>query len=313
MLVPMLHGNPARIPTGCDCFVLKVCLSIMLLLWSSGAARAEGLNLLFFGNSFSIGNDLTYDVGRIAQADGHDTPTIVSDLAGGKDVDYHIAEVQKSPENNVAHADLAGGKWDFVIVQGYSTEATHVGDPEDFVDDMVTMANLVRNHANGQGAKLVLFETWARQPGHSFYPATFDDAAAMQAEIRTNYRAAQQAVDADAGKSVALYAPVGDAFEKAEFDGSLYGSDLYHASNAGSLLGSMMIYRTIYGEDVSDIEYSTVSSWAGVNEATWKSLAATADGTTLAPEPGTMAMVSGLGVLISLRLLRLRGENPTAD
>ena len=52
-----------------------------------------------------------------------------------------------------------------------------------------------------------------------------------------------------------MVAPVGDAFAALDFSSALYAADLYHPSAAGTLLASMILYRTIYGEKVSDISY----------------------------------------------------------
>ena len=43
---------------------------------------------------------------------------------------------------------------------------------------------------NWRKARAVLFQTWARAPGHAFYPDTFADPDAMQGEIVANYKAA---------------------------------------------------------------------------------------------------------------------------
>ena len=230
----------------------------------------EPLNLLFFGNSFTIQDTVALKVRNLAVADGYPRPLVVGDLAGGQDLDYHRQQIENSPQNNITHSSLNMERWDFVVMQGYSTEATHLRPNSEFSDSAGQLYNAVLQHDSGQGqdAVGVLFETWARGPGHSFYPNEFADPAAMQAEVRVGYEAALTELHT-LHDDVRL-ARVGDAFELLQFDRSLYDADIYHASTAGSMLASMMIYRTIYEEDLSDITYDEIENWARVDEATWR-------------------------------------------
>ncbi|HEV7300159.1 MAG TPA: PEP-CTERM sorting domain-containing protein [Tepidisphaeraceae bacterium] len=288
-------------------FVLRCVLALSAIGGTSNALAAEvPLNLLFFGNSFSQGGGtqvVPNKVGQLAAADGHAAPNIIADLLGGADLDYHIGQVANFPANNVNHASISGKTWNFVIQQGYSTEATHMGapggpvGPADFIGDALTLHNAVKNHASGRGAgvRSVLYQTWARSPNHSYYPTEFANPAAMQQEVRTNYRIAADGINDSAGPGSARIATVGDAFEAMDFsDGLLYGSDDYHASSSGYLLASMVLYRTIYSEDVTDISWSSASGWANVSQSTWNQLAAVADALPLAsvPEPTSIALIA---------------------
>ena len=274
-----------------------------LLAFTVAARRAqadEPLNLLFFGNSFTIGNNVAGKVGYLAAADGHASPLILTDLSGGKDLDYHIGEVVNNPQNNVSNTAIAGKTWDYVVIQGYSTEATHLQSPAtDFIPDAQTLYTNVRDHASGRGAgvKAILYETWAR--GDMVSNGSFATMNAMQAEITSNYYLAAGSINAGEGMGSARVAPVGEAFELMDFDAALYvpTQNKYHPSVNGSLLASMVIYRTIYGEHVSDIKYASASSWAGVNEATWNELAGYADAVTIIPEPASMALLGASGLM----------------
>lgn len=285
---------------------------LALILAASGAAHAETpLNLLFFGNSFTLTSDIPGRIWQIAQADGHVAPRSVSDLTGGTDLDYHIGQIQTAPEDNVNHlAVRTGDTWDFVIVQGYSTEPTHIGDPADFRADAVTMTDLIRNHSSGKGigTRAVLYETWARGPGHTYYPDTFASPAAMQSELRTSYLGAQSDINSIFGADTAWYAPVGDAYESVGFDINLYGSDIYHPSEYGATLNALVLYRTIYGELTSDIPYTDAVSWFGLSSTQWSSLTTIADSMPInVPEPSSLAVVTFAG-LLTLRRRRNRGR-----
>lgn len=293
---------------------LAVCLwaASTAVLFSSMAAPAAAevpLNLLFFGNSFTMSYDIPGQIWQIAQADGHVAPRSVSDLTGGTDIAYHINQLQTFPENNINNPTVhSGDTWDYVIFQGYSTETTHLGNPTTFVNNSVSLVNQIRTHSSGKGVgtRPILYETWARGPGHSFYPTSFTNPAAMQAEVRASYQQAQNQLNAIYGPNTALLAPVGDAYESLNFDIGLYGSDIYHPSEYGATLNALILYRTIYGEMTSDIPYSGVS-WFGVTSAQWTELTAIADSTPISvPEPATLTTLALAGLLLLPRKSRAR-------
>ena len=258
----------------------------------TGGVENSGLNLLFFGNSFTIGGDMPDAVAGLAKIEGYDRPLSVGDLANGQNLAYHIGEVHNNPANNVAHPSLGTGIWDFVVIQGYSTEATHIGDPAAFRSNALSLYQNIKYHPSGHGAGVtgILFETWARHPSHSFYPSTFADASAMQAEVRTNYWAAFGDIAAAKGSNSVRYAGVGDAFECGSFASEFYSSDLYHAGGIGHKLKAMVLYNTIYDEDVSDIPYAAAQAagWTSMGASNWSNLTAWADGVTspTSPLPG---------------------------
>jgi hypothetical protein len=233
-------------------------------------ADAPGKRLLFFGNSFSMGSDVPGHVAALAALRGHPVPVAVADLMGGKDLAYHINEVDTNAAANVASAALTGADtWDFVVMQGYSTEATHLRDASVFRANALALYERVRGHASGKGAGVVpvLYQTWARAPGHSFYPGSFSGPAAMQHEIRTNYQAAAALIAAAAPDVTPRIAPVGDAFELGGFSPArLYAADLYHAGNLGPSIAALCLYAAIYGESPTDIP------WADVSESGWTSM-----------------------------------------
>ena len=250
----------------------------------------SGKRLLFFGNSFSLGDDVPGHVGSLAALDGHPAPLVVADLMGGTDLAYHIGQVDDYPANNVTHASLAGtNTWDHVIIQGYSTEATHLRDTSAFRTNALALYRRIKGHASGKGLGVqpVLFQTWARAVGHSYYPGSFADPAAMQHEIRTNYQAAADILLAAEPAAQVRIAPVGDAFERGGFNAAdLYGADLDHAGNLGPELAALVIYKTIYGATATNIPYATVrdAGWTTMGSNDWTRVTYWADGLT-PPEP----------------------------
>lgn len=265
----------------------------------SPAMAEEPKHILMFGNSFTLSSDLPGRLWLIARADGHAAPRIISDLTGGTDLNYHVGQIQANPENNIdSPAVIPGDSWDAVVIQGYSTETTHIGNPQAFRNNAVQIMNLVRNAPDSKGydTTAILFETWARGPTNSIYPTTFADPATMQAEIRDSYQSATNDIKAIYGNSSAIYAPVGDSFEDFNFDLSLYGSDIYHPSTYGTTLSALILYRTIYAENVSDISYSMMGTMTGISSSQWSTLTSYVDGMTLQviPEPGMLSII-GIG------------------
>lgn len=250
-----------------------------------------GKRLLFFGNSFSLGEDVPGHVGSIAAIAGHPAPLVVADLLGGTDLAYHITQVDEYPQNNVTHASLTGtNTWDHVVIQGYSTEATRVRDPAVFRANALALYRRVKDHASGKGEGVgpVLYQTWARAPGHSYYPGTFADPAEMQHEIRTNYQAAADIIQAAEPAADVRIARVGDAFELAGFTpADLYGSDLYHAGNLGPELAALIIYKAIYDAPVTNIPYAAVAAanWTSMSSNDWTRVTYWAEGLTPPEEP----------------------------
>ena len=124
----------------------------------SEASTAQGKNLLFYGNSYSLRNGTVANmVQLIAIQSGRPTPTIVKRFAGGQDLDYHannpgqVAAISNALPNNQ--------DWDFVVMQGQSTEATQaLGDPADFRANAAAIMGNVRNHS--PSVKAVLYQTW---------------------------------------------------------------------------------------------------------------------------------------------------------
>lgn len=299
-------------------FRLAVAALIGLSISPASYAADEPLNLLFFGNSFTINFDVAGLVGDVAVADGKDNPLIVKSLQGGRDLDFHIASIDTlSTTNNVnSNALGAGETWDYVVIQELSTGATTEfgGDPADFRQDAQTLYGGVTNHASGKGAgaTAVLYETWAYGPRNGAFPRPFPNSAAMQAQITANYALANEDLNNNFGEGSSRLATVGSAFELENFRSTLYddvGSD-FHQGQQGALLAALVLYRTIYNEDVSDIDFnsesaSSLSALPGITEEIWNGLAATADLAPISvPEPTSLLLLTSACPLLFRRRKR---------
>ena len=96
---------------------------------------------------------------------------------------------------------------------------------------------------------------------------------------------------------------MGDAFELGSFDVGLYGGDLYHASNRGALLISLVLYGTIYDDvTTSDIDLTEIATGLGLDAADIAIVTDLAD-RTLVPAPGALAPLA-MGGLVATRRRR---------
>ena len=250
--------------------------SFLLSLAALVVVAASGLHAddtLFIGNSYTYGgpDKIVFDHGgvpkiveAIAASKGKTLSTLML-TAGGVDLGYHLQQ-PKTDE------DLKAKSWDWVVLQGLSMEATHVGRPDVFFKNGEIFCKRIM--ADSPKAKIVLFQTWARPKESPFYsgtstPQTFVDVAQMNAEIQKNYQELCRRLQAiDPGSQVEV-APVGLAFERSQEkypEINVNFTDLHHASTAGSYLAALVIYATIYQDSPKGAthEFFGISLDAGV-------------------------------------------------
>ncbi|MGD8453813.1 MAG: PEP-CTERM sorting domain-containing protein [Phycisphaerae bacterium] len=275
-----------------------VALVAMLILVAPASAEKK---LLFYGNSFTLGSWSTRSVSDlvndIAVAAGQEDPYVVSAAVEGWSLGDHLA----SNLGIITTGIPAGQTWDYVILQDYSTQPTHIGDLAAHRADFVSMYQAVAAHS--PDAQVIGFETWARAPGHEFYegsPPEFPGGPAqMQQELRDGYALSTADVNALTGIETSRVAPVGDAWEYTGWS-NLHAADRYHANNRGTLLASLVIYGTIYEDDVSDIDLTDVLASLGMPEPYGDYLSAAAD-QFIVPEPSSGLLLLAVGACVLRR------------
>jgi len=227
-------------------------------LAATGANVENPKTILFFGNSFTLGIGSTEAqnaggvpgvVQALAAAAGHAAPHVENAAVSGQTLTWHLANnlaVIVSPQDFTPDP---GFQWDVVVIQDFSTRPTHIGNLPLFRSDVVDIYAAVRAHS--PDAAPVLYETWARGPGHSYYTGTDPEfpggPAQMQQELRDGYAFARADVDAAFGPGTATVAPVGDAWENTGWN-NLHAGDIYHANSRGTYLAALVIFGTIYRE-----------------------------------------------------------------
>ncbi|HWB58183.1 MAG TPA: DUF4886 domain-containing protein [Chthoniobacteraceae bacterium] len=232
-------------------FTLRLSVLVALALGGIACLRAD--DALFIGNSYTFGGPeqavnahggVPKLVEAIAVSKGKKLSTLMLAVPG-KNLAYHLSQPQTDE-------DLKAKPWDWVVLQGFSTEATHMGSPDDFLKNGVEFYKRIM--AADPKARVVLYETWSRPKGSPYYtgestPKSFADQKEMDSEIQKNYTELYRRMEAiDPGHQIAL-APVGLAFQMSREkypDINLNFTDLHHANTAGSYLAALVIYATIY-------------------------------------------------------------------
>lgn len=272
--------------------------------------NAAPLNVIFYGNSFTLGFGSTRSVNAvfqdIATAAGHDTPLVQSAAASGQSINWHVNN-NTTPLFTSIPLDK---DWDYIVMQEHSTKLTRAfpGPPaypasiDESKVDVVDLYNAAKTRS--AGVTPVLYETFARGPGHAFYtgvsPMFPGGPSEMQAEVRSGYDQLKAALDAEIGGDVARVAPVGDAWEEANWD-RLHANDLWHAQNRGTMLAALVIYGTVYGDQTtSDIDLTSVLASLGLDATDGAELTAAADA-TLVPEPATAMLCVSTAVFGLMR------------
>lgn len=277
---------------------MKITQAIMTTLIASAAmtADAEPKNLLFYGNSFTGSGGGVHNLVRdIATAAGEETPHVYGRVVGGQTLQFHLDTGTSVITTGIA----PGQEWDHVVLQEYSTRpTTHPSDGNvpGFYAAAQGLYQAVMNHS--PSAEAVLFETWARGPGHSVYPGIWNEPAEMQAELRMYYNEANDLLNTMGTSEVA---PVGDAFEAAGFDLGFYGGDIYHANNQGALMMSLVMYGTIYDDiSVSDIDLSSIATSLTLSQAQVDQAVFYAEAVLVPAPPSGLALL-GFGAFCTRR------------
>ena len=243
-------------------------------------------NLLFFGNSFTLYNNVPEAIAQIAEAAGNLRPNIFSQTTVGWTLHDHLNQIATDGSNNIIQRSLpAGATWDDVVIQEFSTRPLNVtaapasGDVAGFRADARTLFNLV--YANSNTVKEVITETWARGADNPMYPAAYATPSNMQNDLLNNYTAASNEINGAYGAGSSTLAKAGEAWRAYNFDPTLYsGADEYHASTSGSLLEALTVFKSIYHTkaiNVSAYKMTNLLSAYALSPKAFKRLALLAD------------------------------------
>lgn len=236
---------------------------IFFIFFINSTFADEPKKILFFGNSFTMFYQIFNLVGELAVVDGKPAPIIKTHTRGGKDLNWHLTQIEAEGKNNVLYQD----KWDCVVIQEYSSGPTSINQnigPEKFLANALKLYDYIAKQA--PEAKIVMYETWARSAAQEHIYTDGYTMEKMQQELHTGYTLAAKKINEKAGKMIAKIAPAGQVWKKYGWDPILYNGPLdrtridYHQGPKGALINAMTIYATIYHEKVSDIPIERATS-----------------------------------------------------
>jgi len=199
---------------------LLVLSFLFCLTWVE--AQQKEMKVLFVGNSYTYGYNLPHIVSIISAETSTKLNTRKS-VIGGASLKEHW---QGGRELQTLHK-IADGDFDVVVLQDFSMSA--MNNP----DTTLKYVKLFSDYIRGHGAKVYLFNTWAREKVPQF-----------QAEIDDMYKKA-------ARENGAIRVPVGPAWELAldlRPSVDLFTSDGSHPNELGTMLSASVFVRTICGE-----------------------------------------------------------------
>jgi len=177
------------------------------------------MDVLFIGNSHTYLNFMPQMLRALTNADEHDFEVMVDQCTGeGASLAWHWS-------NSQSRDAITQKPWDFVVLQDRS------GGPLEEQDSFVHHAGLLDAEINKQGAKTVLFMTWANRQR----PDT-------QITLTAAYTNLAKEINA-------ILAPVGMAWEAVHRIDSgleLYHRDGRHANPTGSYLSACVFYSVLF-------------------------------------------------------------------
>lgn len=216
---------------------IALLLAVAVVIWRPFAGTGEPVSVLFVGNSYTTTNNLAGVFSELAGAGGYDADVEVV-AQGGAWLRDHV-------QSGRAAGALAGGDWDYVVLQEQSVVPA---SPTERLNAMFPAVREIVSIADDWNTEPVLFLTWARRDG--FADVGYNSYEPMQRAITGAY----EEIAAEEGIRIA---PVGEAWSIARrSDYSLYQADGSHPAPAGTYLAAAVIYSTIFGQDATAAEYS---------------------------------------------------------
>jgi len=244
ILFPQLH-SPEKL--------IRSSLITLFFLAAIASSVSATEKILFFGNSYTFGalapaalklGGVPKLVEGIAASKGKKAEVSMV-VAGGKDLGYllHLPTTESA---------LTSKQWDCVVLQDFSTQTTHLGNLAESLANGEVFYRKIRSHSPQAG--IVLYETWARGKGHSYYTGvssknSFVGPDQMLSELEHGYHELDAHLEALEPGDQSSLAPVGEAFAlcQRKFPAiDLYSVDHHHANEQGYYLSALVLYATIF-------------------------------------------------------------------
>jgi hypothetical protein len=239
--------------------ICRVGLVFFLLVVAN--IQASGVSVLFVGNSLTYTNDLPTVFKKFAaESSLHLDVDVRSITPGGAFFYDHWKRGQALTMLREQHPN-------FLILQGQSTEPLSASENFNYY------ARLFKTEADQIETRTVLFSTWARPMGDSYFKDS--TSGGTPAEMQTRLNSAYASLALNVG---ATLAPIGVAWQRAQqiapeiqlLDGT------QHPSPAGTYLAAAVLFRTIFNTSPVGSTY-----YGGLPQTTAHTLQRIADATQL--------------------------------
>jgi len=222
-------------------------LCVLILLSVSLTAKADDTTkVLFIGNSYTQGNNLTNLFKQLSTSGGK---LVFADKSafGGYRLEYHATDTTTLNKINQPG-------WDYVILQEFSTLPT-IGHLR--YNNMYPAARTLDSIINSREANTALFLTWGRKYEGRYYIGSycsplFVDFYHMQDSLNSAYTEISNELEA-------LLCPVGFAWGLSyslDSNINLWQSDNSHPTLEGSYLATCVFYAKIFNESPVGISYT---------------------------------------------------------
>ena len=208
--------------------VRAIAITLVALATAAFApAQSQPLRVLFIGNSYTYVNDMPAVLKHLAAA-AHEPRALEPRgiLIGGYTFEHHIKD------DSAGTLIERGGPWDWVVLQEQSERPLIA--PATMWRDVTLFAGAVKS----AGAKVLLYETWAREATPN-----------LQDSLSRSYHHAA----ALTGATVAHVGEAWAAFRATESvtppaHSALFQNDGSHPSPEGTYLAACVFYATLYGK-----------------------------------------------------------------
>ncbi len=225
----------------CLCFIIIAFLFFSRTSFCDGAAT----RILFIGNSLTFSNDLPGMLAQMARSKHHKMDHDMY-APGGYTLRQHSEDAN-------AMKKIAGGKWDFVVLQEQSQLPEF--SPEQVERDVFPYAKALcaAIRTANPNAHIVFYMTMAKINGDTAYSAELPEIATysgMQRRINKSYFT--MAMDNNA-----MTAPVGAAWaivRDERPDIGLY-ADETHPNPTGTYLAACVFYHVIFGQSAVGLSH----------------------------------------------------------
>jgi hypothetical protein len=211
-------------------------------LGNATVTRSPRLRVLFVGNSYTRFNNLPRMLHKLAEADPSG-PAIETALSarGGRQLRGHVRAGE-------AFRRLDAVRPTHVVLQPHSME------PLSYPDRTAEYVHRFRDETVRHGSELVLFETWARSPGHRLYRRGDHGRSPEEMQARID-----RILTPLAASLQLRIAPIGRAclrvLARNDPNIRLHRRDGSHPTEAGTYLAACVLYKTLTGRSPRGVGY----------------------------------------------------------